>query len=215
MCGRFSMSNYSDFNERFEIGPPPGARPRYNIAPSQDILAIVGGDSPRAVYFKWGLIPFWAKESFKGLINARAETVDKKPSFRHSFRGKRCLIPADGFYEWAGEAGKKTPYRIVLKDNGMFAFAGLWDVWTSREGKTINTCTIITTEANTLIEPIHNRMPVILRREEEGIWLRKDIDAPELKKLLKPYPSEGMESFQVSTKINNFRNDIPEVLNPL
>lgn len=149
------------------------------------------------------------------MINARAETVDKKPSFKQSLRSRRCLIPADGFYEWKKEGGRKRPYRITPKNRDLFVFAGLWDAWVSPKGETINSCTIITTSANTLIEPIHNRMPVILSEKAEEIWLNEDTDLSTLKDLLNPYPSELMDSYEVSTMVNNFRNDIPEALKPL
>jgi putative SOS response-associated peptidase YedK len=215
MCGRFSLFDIFGLEVLYNINLPGCVKPRYNIAPSQEILAIIDDGGCQAVQFKWGLIPFWAKEKAPGLINARAETVDIKPSFKQSLKSRRCLIPADGFYEWKKEGTGKRPYRINLKNGDVFAFAGLWDTWTSPKGETINSCTIITTSANTMMEPIHSRMPVILPKEAEETWLHADTGILTLKGLLKPYRSEFMESYEVSTRVNNFRNDIPEVLEPL
>jgi putative SOS response-associated peptidase YedK len=216
MCGRFSLYDIFGLEVLFNLVLPDWVKPRYNIAPSQEILAIINNGGRQAVQFKWGLIPFWAKEMVPGMINARAETVDIKPSFKQSLKSRRCLIPADGFYEWKNEGGsRKKPYRITLKDGNVFAFAGLWDRWRSPEGETINSCAIITTSANTLMEPIHNRMPVILPKEAEEAWLVADTDTPTLKGLLKPYRSELMESWEVSAIVNNFRNDNPDVIKPV
>lgn len=215
MCGRFSLSDILGLIMRFKLNLPDGVKPRYNIAPSQDILTIIYDEGYRTVHFRWGLIPFWSKDIVPGMINARAETVDKKSSFRQSLKSRRCLIPSDGFYEWRRDGGRKKPYRITLKNRGVFVFAGLWDTWISPKGETINSCVIITTSANTLIKPIHNRMPVILSEKAEEVWLNKDTDILTLKDLLNPYPAELMESYEVSTIVNNFRNDIPEILKPL
>jgi len=217
LCGRFSLFDLLGVKVRFNLGPLDWLTPRYNIVPSQEVLAIISGEEYNAVQLKWGLIPFWAKDlsSTKAMINARAETVDQKPSFKKSFRHKRCLIPADGFYEWKkGEKGKR-PYRITLKGGGVFAFAGLWDRWKSSQGETIDSCTIITTAPNELLESIHNRMPVIMPEEAEHIWLDPDADTADLKSLLNPYPSEFMESYEVSTRVNSPKNDIPEVIEPV
>lgn len=215
MCGRFSFSNLLALIMRFKINLPQEVKPRYNIAPSQEVLALVNDGGVQAVCFRWGLIPFWAKNIGPGLINARAETVDKKPSFRQSLKSKRCLIPADGFYEWKEAGDRKRPYRITLKSEEVFSLAGLWDTWRSPEGETISSCTIITITANTLLKPIHNRMPVILSKKAEEVWLNKNTDLSMLKSLLAPYPAELMESYAISTRINNPRNDDPDVLKPL
>ena len=215
MCGRFSLADLSALKRVFKINLPEGVTSRYNIAPSQNILAIINDKGYRAVNFRWGLIPFWAKDIIPGIINARAETIDKKPSFKHSFKNKRCLIPADGFYEWKGKAGSKRPYRIALKNRSVFTFAGLWDRWRSPKGETINSCVIITTSANTLLEPIHNRMPVILSEKAEEAWLNEDTDILTLKGLLNPYSAELMESYEISTMVNDYQKDIPEILEPV
>ena len=215
MCGRFSLADLSALRKVFKINLPEGVKSCYNIAPSQNILAIINDKGYRAVNFRWGLIPFWAKDIIPGIINARAETIDKKPSFKHSFKNKRCLIPADGFYEWKGKAGSKRPYRIALKNRSVFTFAGLWDRWRSPKGETINSCVIITTAANTLLEPIHSRMPVILSEKAEEVWLNEEADILTLKGLLNPYSAELMESYEISTMVNDYQKDIPEILKPV
>ncbi|MDO9536447.1 MAG: SOS response-associated peptidase [Bacillota bacterium] len=184
MCGRFSLYNILGIKALFNLYIPDWLKPRYNIAPSQEILAIINNGGYQAVQYKWGLIPFWSKDMVPGMINARAETVDIKPSFKQSLKSRRCLIPADGFYEWKKEGTRKRSYRINLKNGDVFAFAGLWDTWTSPKGA-------------------------------EEAWLDADTDIPTLKGILKPYRSELMESYEVSTIVNNFRNDNPEVLKPV
>ncbi len=215
MCGRFYLLDLFGLLMRFKLKLSPKIKPRYNIAPTQDIVAVINDGGYRVVHFRWGLIPFWSKKIVSGMINARAETVEKKPSFKHSLQSKRCLIPANGFYEWKKEGNRKKPHRIFLKDETAFSFAGLWDSWISPKGESINSCTIITTSANALIEPIHNRMPVILSEDAEKVWLNKNADIATLKGMLNPYPPELMKSHEISTTVNNPRNDSPEVLNPL
>lgn len=178
-------------------------------------MALVYNKELQAVYFRWGLLPSWSKNIGPGLINARAETVAQKPSFRQSLRNRRCLVPADGFYEWKKEGKKKKPYRITLQGGGVFFFAGLWDAWKSPQEGTINSCTIITTAANGLLKPVHNRMPVILSKEAATTWLHRDTDLFTLKSLLTPCPSELLTAFEISTLINNPRDDNPDVLQPL
>jgi len=214
MCGRFSLSDILQLKPRFQIDLPPELSPRYNIAPSQDILTIIKEDNYLAAQFRWGLIPFWSKDKSSGIINARAETVDKKPSFKNSFKKRRCLIPADGYYEWKKEGSRKRPYRFLLKAEEVFTFAGLWDAWTSPEGETVYSCTIITTAANELVASIHNRMPVILSKEAEKLWLNDETDQKTLKDMLKPYPAELMDSYEISTMVNSPRNDVPEIFKP-
>jgi putative SOS response-associated peptidase YedK len=174
----------------------------------------------RLDFFNWGLIPFWAKDPKIGnrLINARSETIAEKPSFRGSFKYKRCLILADGFYEWQKQPGTKTkiPMYIHMKDRSPFAFAGLWDNWQSKDGSEIKSCTIITTQPNEFLEQIHNRMPVILPQDAYADWIKEGENDPELlKSLLQPFPSEMMAAFPVSTKVNSPQNDIPEVVIPV
>ncbi|MBM3436365.1 MAG: SOS response-associated peptidase [Bacteroidetes bacterium] len=192
-------------------------RPRYNCAPSQDLVVITNISPGELSFYQWGLIPFWAKDKSIGnkMINAKAETIAEKPSFRNSLKRKRCLVLGDGFYEWKTLSKKdKVPYRITLIDNDLFAMAGLWDSWKDDEGILINSFAIITTSPNKLMENIHTRMPVILCREAEKQWLADD-DPLFLQSLLKPYPDAEMTAFPVSKLVNSPANDIPEVMNPV
>ena len=170
MCGRFSIAGFEGIEERFQLEIEfPDLKPNYNVAPSQNVPVILKHCSNQLALFKWGLIPFWAKDPSIGhkMINARAETVDEKPSFKTCLQRKRCLIVADGFYEWKKEGSTKRPHRITLKNKELFGFAGLWDAWKSPTGEIVNSCTIITTTPNELMEPLHNRMPVILPKDVE------------------------------------------------
>lgn len=214
MCGRFSLTtDEATLNERFRLAG--GVAPyvaRYNCAPAQN-LAVITSEAPECLsYFRWGLIPFWAKDEKIGnrLINARAESIEDKPSFRNAFRQRRCLVPADGFYEWKSSNGK-TPYRIMLKDNQPFAMAGIWETWKNPEGKIIKTFSIITTTANELMKNIHDRMPVILPPEFEGIWLKSN-DIREIRELLQPFESERMQAYEVSKLVNSPRNESPALI---
>jgi len=214
MCGRFSIAEFEGIEERFQI-EPPDLKPNYNVAPSQDVPVILNNGSNQLALFKWGVIPFWAKDPSIGhkMINARAETVDEKPSFKSCLQRKRCLIVADGFYEWKKEGSTKRPYRITLMNKELFGFAGLWDTWKSPTGEIVNSCSIITTTPNELMEPIHNRMPVILPREVEQVWLDQGItDSYFLKSLLLPYPADLMIAYEVSTFVNSVKNNGPECL---
>jgi len=221
MCGRFTLTvDSADLKEAFaEYTFPSMFAPRYNIAPSQPILAIPNDGRNTADFFAWGLIPMWAKDPSIGnrLINARGETVAEKPSFRGSFKYKRCLILADGFYEWKAAAGKrtKTPYFIHMADRKPFAFAGLWDSWESPDGSSIKTCAIITTEPNELMASIHDRMPVILRPRDYIKWLDTTPQTPErLLPLIKPFPAEAMSAYPVSTLVNKPGYEAPELIVP-
>ncbi|MDQ7092741.1 SOS response-associated peptidase [Desulfosporosinus sp. PR] len=220
MCGRFSFVALVDIIERFRlIQFEFDFVPRYNIAPSQPVPVVIRQDGKNSLHlFKWGLIPYWAKDASIGdkLINARAETLEEKPSFRGLLARKRCLIIADGFYEWKEEGRRKKPYRITLQDGKSFAFAGLWDSWLSPAGQTINSCTIITTTSNKLLEPIHHRMPVILPQDKESLWLDESVTYnQEIKELLRPFPAEQMVVHEVSTLINSSRYDGPECVFPI
>jgi putative SOS response-associated peptidase YedK len=213
MCGRFSLTvNEAELNLRFELegGDAPYV-PRYNGAPTQ-MLAVITSENPQQLrYHRWGLIPPSAKDSSIGtkMINARAETIAEKASFCTPLFSKRCLVPADGFYEWQQDAGKQ-PYRIFIKDNPLFTMAGLWERWKSPEGTIIESFSIITTEANSFMKPIHNRMPVILNPADEKTWLASK-DAVEILSLLKPYDSEEMDAYPVSKLVNSPRNEGKEV----
>lgn len=216
MCGRYSFAVEDELiKERFGVSVRSAIyKARYNCAPSQE-LAIISNQNPdELMFFRWGLIPFWAKDPAIGnkLINSKAETIAEKPSFKNAFRKRRCLVPADGFYEWK-KAGSKTPYRIVLKNGDPFAMAGIWEKWVGAGGEIINSFSIITTVPNKLMAPIHNRMPVILLPEHEKMWL-DDTNETDLQKLLKPYPAELMTAFPVSTLVNSPKNDTKEVLIP-
>ncbi|MHB1418756.1 MAG: SOS response-associated peptidase [Bacillota bacterium] len=214
MCGRYSFTDPADVQERFNLDSVNLVLvPRYNIAPTQDVPVIINEGRPRLDLFKWGLIPHWAKDATIGnrMINARAETLDEKPSFKISLQRRRCLIPADSFYEWKKEGEYKNPFRITLKDEELFAFAGLWDSWTSPDRGIINSFSIITTEANELVGRLHNRMPAILPREAEEIWLDPELrDSRYLKSLLQPFPAGIMAFYPVAPVVNSPKNDCPE-----
>ncbi|MEA3441083.1 MAG: SOS response-associated peptidase [Chloroflexota bacterium] len=222
MCGRFTLTvDAHQIREAFPwITVPEQVQPRYNIAPSQPVAVIPNDSKNQLDFFVWGLVPFWAKDPSIGsrMINARAETVDQKPSFKSAFKYRRCLILADGFYEWMKEPGKrtKTPMYIRMKNDEPFAFAGLWDTWHAADGSDLYTCNIITTQPNELLKDIHNRMPVILPEESYPLWLEPDqVDTNELKPLLVPFRASGMEAHAVSTYVNMPANDSPTCIQPL
>jgi len=218
MCGRFVlMTPGKSLAERFGLEEVLDLEPRYNIAPTQ-VVAVIRVDREtlqrRLVQVKWGLIPFWAKDTSIGnrLINARGESAAEKPAFRSAFKTRRCLVPADGFYEWEKrKGGQKQPYLVRNADGSPFAFAGLWEIWTGPEGEIVESCTILTTDANDLTRPIHERMPVILHPKDYDLWLDPEVKDPELlKPLLRPYPSEEMVAEPVSSKVNKATYDAPD-----
>ena len=217
MCGRFTAVDVKAIYEKYELSDRlPSLQPSYNIAPSHEIPAIVGtNEGNRLLMLRWGLIPSWSKDdsfAFK-MINARAETIDQKPSFKNLLTRRRCLIPADGFFEWKKEEKSKTPYRFILENEKPFAFAGLWDSWKNEKGETLYTFTIVTTSPNKMIEEVHDRMPVILNDQGEKIWLDPNTeDKKVLKELLIPYPSELMDKYQVSSYVNSSRNSSPKAI---
>jgi putative SOS response-associated peptidase YedK len=220
MCGRYSITVLlNELRERFGFETDlESLVPRYNLAPSQDAPVIIAGDGGKVLRrMRWGLIPSWADNPKIGnrLINARSETAAEKPSFRAAFRRRRCLVPADGFYEWKKnpETSKKTPMRITLAEGEPFAFAGLWETWTASGGDPTETFTILTTSPNELLGTIHHRMPVILKRSAENIWIDPEKEDPqELTSLLRPYPAEEMMAYPVSTVVNSPANDLPACL---
>jgi putative SOS response-associated peptidase YedK len=219
MCGRFTLAEEIDvLQERFEFeNTQIDFKPRYNIAPGQASPVVAMNGSRRLLMMRWGLIPSWAKEVSIGfkMINARVETLSEKSSFKRLFKEKRCLVLADGFYEWKKTEKTKTkiPVRFVLKSREPFAFAGLWDIWQSPEGHELCTFTIITTEANDIVKPYHDRMPVILEREAEGEWLNpKMSDIKSLSILLHPHLPELMDVYRVSSIVNSAQNDTPECI---
>ncbi|MCR8634313.1 SOS response-associated peptidase [Paenibacillus radicis (ex Xue et al. 2023)] len=214
MCGRYTITvTLEELMLRFHLDMPTIKYhiPRYNVAPMQQVMAIVhDGEHNRIGELRWGLVPSWAKDakSAASMINARSETLLEKPAFKSLIHRKRCLIPADGFYEWKKEGTAKQPMRIVMKDRDIFSMAGLYDTWLSQDGTKISTCTIITTAPNRLVEPIHNRMPVILRPEDEQTWLnRSNPDVGLLMSLLKPYDDREMSVYPVSSTVGNVKND--------
>ena len=180
--------------------------PRFNIAPTQEVSAVRDlGEGRELEFLRWGLIPSWAKDKSIGakLINARAETVAEKPAFRSAFKHRRCLIPADGFFEWKKEGGRKEPHYITLRDGGLFAFAGLWEEWHPEDGEAVRSCTIITTGANELVRPLHDRMPVILDPGDYADWLDVNPRTKEqLLSLLRPFPSEKMRTYPQDCLVN-------------
>ncbi|MEN8265300.1 MAG: SOS response-associated peptidase [Nitrospirota bacterium] len=217
MCGRFSLPTPEELTAHFNLKKTPKLEPRYNIAPSQDIavLRLTPHTSGRELaLLRWGLVPFWAKDqkiSYK-MINARAESVAGKPAFRAAFRHRRCLIPASGFFEWSHKIKTKQPHYIRLKDSNIFAFAGLWEYWAGDNGETVNSCTIITTEANKTVGNIHDRMPAIIEPELYDRWLAPGTEEKNLLSLLTPFPDTKMLAYPVGIEVNNPRNDTPACL---
>jgi putative SOS response-associated peptidase YedK len=213
MCGKYVLAESpSRLAKWFEVQKPPDLPfdgQRFNIAPSQQVPIIrLGKDNREMVLAKWGLIPSWAKDAKIGykLINARGETVASKPSFRSAFKSRRCLIPANGFYEWKKLDKSKQPYFMHMKDKEPFAFAGLWEHWQPAEGEAVDSCTIITTEANEFMKTLHERMPVILAPDDYSKWLAADQTPDKLLKLICPFPGEDMTAYPVSTMVNNPKN---------
>ncbi|WAC06084.1 MAG: SOS response-associated peptidase [Methanoregula sp.] len=211
MCGRYSLIAIDDLGTRFRITDPSfGFRSHFNITPGSMVPVIARRERTEAVLMEWGLIPHWVKERNKAkpLINARAETLNEKPSFKNLLSQNRCLVPASGFYEWKKDGARKTPFYIRLRDSTLFAFAGLYDMWVTPAGEGFASYTIITTEPNGLIAPVHNRMPVILNRENESRWLSNGpLSASDLATILTPYPPGEMEMYPVAPFVNNPKAD--------
>ena len=219
MCGRYSLiASLVELSRRFEFdGGGLSLEAAYNVAPTQEVLAVVGGEMRRAGFMRWGLIPPWARSASDGsrMINARAETAAEKPAFRDSLRRRRCLVLADGFYEWRRGGPGRRPVRVVMRSGEPFAFAGLWSVWRDAEGNRVPSCTIVTTAANDLLSPVHDRMPVILPREAEDLWLDPSIQDPAaLSGVLAPHDSDAMEAYEVSDRVNSVANDGPDLIEP-
>jgi putative SOS response-associated peptidase YedK len=222
MCGRFSLTAPGEsVAELFDLAETPVLAPRYNIAPTQPVAAVrVNRDTKQRemAHFYWGLIPRWAKDPTIGsrMINARSETAAEKPSFKAALKYRRCLVPADGFYEWQKQNSGKRPVRIQLADGGLFAIAGLWEHWQSPDGSEIESCTLLTTEPNELLQAVHNRMPVILPPEAWELWLDPAAQHPgEVEHLLRPFPAEAMAYYPISSRVNNPINDDPRIIEPL
>lgn len=218
MCGRYTLKAEPEaIQKQFELAfVPEQLTPRFNIAPSQAVPIITADDRDRLTFVRWGLIPSWSKDESLGnkLINARSETADEKPSFRAAFKRRRCLIPADGFFEWMKDGKVKRPQFIFLPDSPVFAFAGLWETWHSPHGDEVLSCTILTTEPNDMMRQIHNRMPVILPKNSYEMWLDHSIDTQAAKSLLKPYDQDEMDVYEVSTRVNSPANDSPDIIEP-
>jgi len=220
MCGRFYLDVPADeLMSHFGLELLPALEPRYNIAPTQSVAAVLDGVRGRELHMlRWGLIPFWAKDEKIGYrtINARAETVESKPAFRAAFRRRRCLIPASGFYEWQAAAGGKQPYCIHPRHGALFAFAGLYEHWRDATGKTVDSCSILVTRANDSIRPVHERMPVIISPGNYTAWLDPHTKDPEvIKPLLVPAPADAIDLYPVSRRVNSPKNDDPACLAPL
>jgi putative SOS response-associated peptidase YedK len=221
MCGRFvRKSTITVIEDEFDIYEVQWAsEPSYNIAPSQDVACVIGNGGNRLVKFRWGLVPFWAKDPSIGykMINARAETLAQKRSFARSFKKRRCLVVADGFYEWRklAEGKRKVPMYVHLRKERPFGFAGLYENWKAKDGTILQTCTIITTRPNELLMPIHNRMPAIIAAGKRNIWLDKEVQDPEmLMPLLTPYDSGEMDAYEVSKKVNSPTYNEPDCIKP-
>jgi putative SOS response-associated peptidase YedK len=216
MCGRFSIfADPERLAERFAAAlPEQGIQPRYNAAPTQDLPVLLNEDRSRIQLLRWGLIPFWAKDPSIGnrMINARAETLAEKPSFRTPLKKRRCLVLADGFYEWKKVNSGKQPMRIALTSGQPFAFAGLWETWKQPDGDLLRTFTIITTQPNELVASIHNRMPAILLPEHEALWLDDAAQQEAWLDLLRPYPADLLTAYPVSKRVNSPANDDAAVI---
>ncbi|MBW4436216.1 MAG: SOS response-associated peptidase [Pleurocapsa minor GSE-CHR-MK-17-07R] len=219
MCGRFVIAADSTaLQQAFDLASVPELTPRYNVAPTQLAPVIINEDGGRElVMYRWGLVPSWAKDLAMGakMINARSETIEEKPSFKHAFRRRRCLVPANGFYEWKAEGTKKMPRYIHLKDVPLFAMAGLWETWHDVEKRPIHTFTILTTGANDFMRQFHERMPVIVRPADYGLWLDQQAPTEPLRALLTQYDPNAMTAYEVSTAVNKPVFDGPELIEPL
>lgn len=221
MCGRYAL--YADGEQlawRFGVPVPHPVAPRYNIAPSQPILALRHNPDTNTrewTHFVWGLVPAWAQDPSIGnrMINARAETLREKPAFRNAYRYRRCIVPVSGFYEWKKTGRTKQPYFVRAADNLPMGLAGLWEVWRSPDGSELHTCTIITTDANATIQPLHDRMAVVLPPDAYALWLSPDAKPSELDALLKPAPDDLLIAYPVSTRVNNPVNDDPSLIEPI
>lgn len=219
MCGRFVRKrSSSEVAGDFEVDEVvEDLQPSFNIAPTHCVAVVVNRESRQLVSMRWGLVPYWATDPAMGskLINARAETLSEKAAFKEAFKRKRCLIVADGFYEWRKDGRAKTPLFFHLMPHRTFAFAGLYETWRSPLGEQLVTCTIITSGPNDLVRPIHDRMPAILPKGVESLWLDSEADPNRLRDLLQPYPSGEMAAHIVSAQVNSVKNDSPALIEPV
>ncbi|MBO9337518.1 MAG: SOS response-associated peptidase [Chloroflexus sp.] len=218
MCGRYTLAvSPEKLSDRFAVEPPLDLKPRYNIAPTQAVVAVREIDGHRElVSLRWGLIPAWAKDASIGnrLINARSETILEKPSFRTAFQRRRCLIPASGFYEWQTLPDGKQPFYFTPGDDALMAFAGLWDQWRAPDGSLVESCTILTTTANAVVAPIHDRMPVIVPPDFDAVWLDPTSDIRQLHELCLAPPPVMLRCYPVSKAVNQVRNDSEALIQP-
>lgn len=219
MCGRYTQRHTAaEVAERFDLDAAPDfITPRYNIAPAQSVPVIAERDGRNVLACKWGLAPFWSKDPALGhkLINAKAETLAEKPSFKYALEKRRCLIPADGFYEWDKRVKPSQPMFIHRRDDALFAFAGLWEECKLLDGEVLRTCTIITVEPNELVGEFHHRMAAILQPEDEAVWLDQGSRLPAVLALLRPFAAEALEAYPVSTAVNSTRNETAALIAPL
>ncbi|MHC1708834.1 MAG: SOS response-associated peptidase [Methanomassiliicoccales archaeon] len=216
MCGRFSLGLVYGFSTRFGVPEVPELKPRYNIAPFQQVPIIVNGEAKSVKMMRWGLVPHWAKGEEFGLklINVRSESAMDKPMFKPLLNRQRCLVPATGFYEWQKQATRKRPYHIRVRDQEYFAMAGIYDTW-SKDGSELVTFSILTTAANEAISPIHDRMPVILRPDRESDWVSKDVlSADALSEIFQPLPASSIDAYPVSEMVNDSHADHPDMIVP-
>lgn len=221
MCGRFTFALSPELlMEIFGVTVYEPFPARYNIAPTQQVW-IIRDTATEGRYLsqvKWGLVPSWAKDAAIGsrMINARCETIHEKPAFRHGIRARRCIIPASGFFEWAATPAGKRPHYLTMRDESPLALAGIWDAWKSPQGELLESCSILTTAANSLVATLHDRMPVILHQSEFDLWLDRSVNNPDkLKRLYQPYPAELMREWEVSTIVNSASHETPETIVPL
>jgi putative SOS response-associated peptidase YedK len=222
MCGRFTLfDSTSSLAEGFGLTEAPSLSPRYNIAPSQEVAVVripPEGSAREIALLRWGLIPSWAKDPSIGnrMINARSETVAEKPAFRAAIRRRRCLVPANGFYEWKRTNGRKQPYFIGMRERKIFGFGGIWESWEGAGGETVLSCALLTTGPNELLRPIHDRMPVIIAPRDFDLWLSPEVQDPKaVAPLFRSYPSEEMIAYSVRTAVNNPKTDAPDLIEPL
>lgn len=220
MCGRFVLiANPSAVQQAFNLAVPPAQmQPRYNIAPTQPVAVITNENPQEVTYHKWGLIPSWAKDMSMAakMINARSESAAEKPAFRSAFRRRRCIIPADGFYEWKEQGKDKTPMFIHMNDQSLFGMAGLWEIWHDPDGGELRTCSILTTDANPFMQQYHHRMPVVLHKDDYPLWLSsKEEPLPILQGLMQPWSDDNFAAYAVSKAVNKPANDSPQLIEPV
>lgn len=219
MCGRFALVVEPEIlQQSFQLASLPDIPPRYNVAPTQHVPVITNDEPHDLAFLRWGLIPSWAKDdsSASKMINARSETVADKPAFRAAFKRRRCIVPASGFFEWQKREDGKAPMYIQVKSSPVFGLAGLWEIWNNPQGDELRSFTILTTDANTFMESIHDRMPVILHPDDYGTWLQSgEVAADKLQKLLRPYDPADMTAYEVSKMVNRPAADVPDVIAPV